>query len=269
VVNQDFANFHYLNTGAITKVSFTITDPTLGTHTFADLQGHTQQGDTVVAHFTVRGTSSVLASLVAYDAPGATFDARTASQDVLVTDDSELLSPGAHTLTVQLPDNYYHVVFALGAPITTFGPAGSNVFYSAEGRRISGDQGGTQAFAAGSLSGNVYVDANGTGTFSSGDSTLAGVAVTLTGTNDLGQAVNTTLVTGANGDYSFTGLRPGTYTITVTPPSGDTAEVSTSDGSLGGNLAAAGQVSSIVLLNGQNGVNYDLAVTQHFVLNPF
>jgi large repetitive protein len=269
VANQDFANFHELNTNVITKVSFTITDPKLGTYTVHDLRGHTHQGDTVVANFTVRGTSSVLVSLVAYNAPSATFNAKTASQDVIATDDSALLSPGAHSLTVQLPDNFYQVDFVLGAPITTFGPAGSNVFYGAQGRRISGDHGGTQAVANGSLSGNVYSDVNGTGTFGSGDSTLAGVAVTLTGTTSLGQSVNVTVVTDSNGNYSFTGLSQGTYTISVTPPSDYTDEVSKSNGSLGGNLGTAGQISSIVLLNGQNGVNYDLPLTQHVVLNPF
>ena len=269
VTGEDFANFKTLNTGVITHVSFTITDPTRGTYTVTNLRGKTQQGDTVTANFTVRGTASVVVSLEVYDAPGATFDARTAGQQVIVSQDSVTLSPGVHSLTVQLPDNFYQVDLVLGAPITTLGPAGSNLFYSAQGRLISADNGGTQAFAAGSLSGNVYDDANGTGVFTSANDTpLPGVTVTLTGVNDLGQSITLSAVTDAQGNYTFAGLRAGTYTISDVTPGGFNDELSSSDGSLGGSLAVAGQVSDIVLHNGQTGINYDLPVTKHGGLSP-
>ncbi len=45
------------------------------------------------------------------------------------------------------------------------------------------------------------------------------MTVTLTGTNDL-TSVSTQTTTNASGFYSFTGLRPGTYTITKTHPNG-------------------------------------------------
>ena len=40
-------------------------------------------------------------------------------------------------------------------------------------------------------------------------------SVTLTGTDGLGNAVNLMTTTDAAGDYSFTGVLPGTYTITI------------------------------------------------------
>jgi len=53
-----------------------------------------------------------------------------------------------------------------------------------------------------------------------GETGIANVTLTLTGTDDLGNAVNTTTTTAANGSYTFGTLRPGTYTINETQPAG-------------------------------------------------
>ena len=103
--------------------------------------------------------------------------------------------------------------------------------------------------APSSLSGVVSEDNNGS-IFG-----LGGVTVTLTGINDLGQSVSLTTVTDSNGNYIFTGLRPGSYTITESTPSGLTDE-SASAGSVGG-TAAPGQVSGITLGAGINATNYN------------
>ena len=71
------------------------------------------------------------------------------------------------------------------------------------------------------LSGTVYRDRNNDGIqFGATETPVAGVTVTLTGTNDLGVAVNTIAVTDAVGAYSFLNVRPGTYTLTETQPAG-------------------------------------------------
>jgi hypothetical protein len=44
---------------------------------------------------------------------------------------------------------------------------------------------------------------------------VAGLTIVLTGTNDAGQTVTLTTTTGADGSYTFTGLLPGTYNVTV------------------------------------------------------
>lgn len=62
---------------------------------------------------------------------------------------------------------------------------------------------------AASLSG-VVQDGNG--------EAQAGVQVTLNGTTTQGQSVTITVLTDANGVYSFTNLQPGTYTLTEQPP---------------------------------------------------
>ena len=68
------------------------------------------------------------------------------------------------------------------------------------------------------LQGEAYIDLPGVGSFKKGDPGVSGLTVTLTGTNSVnGQAVNLTTTTSYNGSYSFTGLLPGAYTITITP----------------------------------------------------
>ncbi|MFN0055956.1 MAG: SdrD B-like domain-containing protein [Planctomycetales bacterium] len=71
------------------------------------------------------------------------------------------------------------------------------------------------------INGFVYSDPNNDGVFQPTESGIAGATVTLTGTNDLGAAVNLTApLTGSSGAYNFSNLRPGTYTITETQPAG-------------------------------------------------
>src|SRR5205823_1260127 len=53
-----------------------------------------------------------------------------------------------------------------------------------------------------------------------GEAGLSGVTVTLGGTTTGGQPVNLTTTTDANGNYKFSNLQSGTYTITETQPAG-------------------------------------------------
>ena len=77
-----------------------------------------------------------------------------------------------------------------------------------------------------SITGTVYQDVPGNGTYSTSDPGVAGVTLTLTGTNNLGQSITATTVSGANGTYTFNAdsngnpLLPGTYQVTETVPSG-------------------------------------------------
>lgn len=71
-----------------------------------------------------------------------------------------------------------------------------------------------------SLAGYVFVDNNGNGIMAPNDLPLPNVTVALTGTDDLGNAINSVQQTGADGSYSFGNLRPGSYVITKTTPAG-------------------------------------------------
>ncbi len=107
------------------------------------------------------------------------------------------------------------------------------------------------------LSGNIFIDSDNDGVRDAGETGLGGQTVTLTGTDDLGNPVNTTVQTQADGTYSFSGLRPGTYSIAETQPVGyldgkDTA------GSLGGTVGAD-SVSAIVVNPANTGTDYNFA----------
>ena len=117
-----------------------------GNMAYTSLGGNTAEGDTVQVSFTIAaGTAPETLSLVSYTAPGPTFVASQAAQQQIFDDDSGTFGPGTYTLTVTIPDSYYQVDFVCGSAIDTFGPAGSNIFYSAQNRLYSSDNGGTQA----------------------------------------------------------------------------------------------------------------------------
>jgi hypothetical protein len=260
VGGQDFANFQKLNKSVVTNVSFTVIAPDGSQTVVTDLRGHTQQGDTVVANFTIAASAGgpTVVSLVSYDAPGSSFVAADASQQNVDLVASDTFQPGQQgSLSVRIPSNFFQVDFILGQAIDHFGPAGSNVFYSAQGRLVSADNGGTQAFVDSSLSGTVFVDNSASGTPNAG---ATNVFVTLTGTNDLGQTVNVSVPTDSNGNYTFAGLRPGTYTLTVsnTPTlTGESATVGTIGSQPGSGTPSAGTISGITLTGGSVGAGYD------------
>jgi hypothetical protein len=68
------------------------------------------------------------------------------------------------------------------------------------------------------LAGSVYVDHNNNGFRDPGEVGIPGVTILLTGTDISGAAVNATVVTDANGNYQFTRMLPGTYTLTEVQP---------------------------------------------------
>jgi protocatechuate 3,4-dioxygenase beta subunit len=242
------------NLNNTTGVSFKVTTPSGCSTTVTNLRGNTQQGDTVTVTFTYKGTTNDELTLVSYTATGSSFDANTASQQAIYqTVTQAVVGDGkSHTysITVQIPNCYYQIDFVCGPPIDHFGPAGSNVFYSAQGRLISADNGGTQACGADTISGVVYLDANDSGTFGSGDSGLNNVTLTLTGKDSHGNAVSLTTTTNSSGAYTFTNVPVSDstgYTITETPPTGYLIGKDTA-GSLGG-AAGTYQIGSIVVGN--------------------
>jgi uncharacterized repeat protein (TIGR01451 family) len=118
-----------------------------------------------------------------------------------------------------------------------------------------------------SLSGSVFLDNNNSGTRQSNDPPLPNTTITLTGTNDLGQAVSVTTTTDANGQYRFDGLRPGTYAITEPAQPPNSANGMTTAGTINGATAGTATgvgttpsaISGIVLGPNRSGENYNFA----------
>jgi len=113
------------------------------------------------------------------------------------------------------------------------------------------------------ISGRVYVDVDGNGSFDTGERPLSGVSLTLTGTDFFGDVVNLTVTTDAAGRYSFDDIVASDangYTLTETQPAG-WAEGGAVAGSLGGSVDDADRVSGIVLPVGGIGTGYDFHET--------
>jgi uncharacterized repeat protein (TIGR01451 family) len=105
-----------------------------------------------------------------------------------------------------------------------------------------------------SLAGSVFLDADNDSARGVLETGIAGVTITLTGTDDRGAAVNLTTTTAGDGTYSFTALRPGTYTLSETQPAsfGDGGDaVGTLGGTLGNDV-----LSAIAVAAGQSGADY-------------
>jgi uncharacterized repeat protein (TIGR01451 family) len=169
------------------------------------------------------------------------------------------LRPGTCTVSETQPTAYADGADNLGTGPDEPGVTGPDVH-----REIvlgAGDAGinydfGEIAFA--SIAGHVYADLDNSKTRNERDTPIAGVTVTLTGTDDRGNAVSLVTETQADGSYLFSGLRPGTYRVNETQP---TAYVDNAD-NLGSGAQANGTTSNdehsaVVLTAGQAGVNYD------------
>ena len=128
-------------------------------------------------------------------------------------------------------------------------------------------------FLPSDISGHVFEDCNNNGVFepvANSEEPIAGVTVTLSGTEMIGQAVSTTTTTGADGSYSFTNLQPGTYQIsepgqptktladgTVVPYLDGKTHVGTVDGVTTG-TGTTDNVSNVVIGGGDShGRDYD------------
>ncbi len=75
----------------------------------------------------------------------------------------------------------------------------------------------------GSIHGLKFNDLDANGVWDGQEPGLAGVQVTLSGRDGLGRPVHRTVTTDASGEYAFTWVPPGEYTVTETVPPGSVA----------------------------------------------
>src|SRR5206468_4245968 len=112
-----------------------------------------------------------------------------------------------------------------------------------------------RVIAPASLSGLVYNDFNNNGNVEFGEPGIGNVSVHLTGTDDLGQAVDRTLTTDGDGTYLFLNLRPGSYALQETQPAGYLQGVNTV-GTAGGSPAGPDQFF-VALAEAVDGFHYN------------
>ncbi|MDB5355894.1 MAG: Cna domain protein [Phycisphaerales bacterium] len=145
VSNDDFDNFKTCNCKSdLTNIVFHDTSATGAKSTFTDLRNHTKDGDTLTVSFTVLAGQSVTLSFVTYTAPDATFVAAHAYEQQVYQSVTQTFTAGSTNITGSLtikipPTGHYQIDFVCGDVIAHLGPAGSNIFYSAQGRLISAD----------------------------------------------------------------------------------------------------------------------------------
>jgi hypothetical protein len=147
-------------------------------------------------------------------------------------------TPGNNTLSVSNSGNL--VSNTSGNPISAVGDA-----FTINGLPLTPS----------TLSGTVFEDFNDDSQIDFGEEGIAYVLITLTGTDDLGNAVSQSQLTDSDGAYVFLNLRPGDYTITETQPSGYAQGID-SAGTAGGTLSATDQFS-VNLAPEVNGENYN------------
>ncbi len=220
----DFANAETCEDDTVTCVSFTIRHTDGTCETVTDLRGRTREGDLITVTFNVNVPAGQTHQItfVSYTAPGATFDANTASQQKIYDLDTDEFGPGYHTLTVRVPNCYYQVDFVCGFAIDKLGPANSNIFYTPQKRLVSADNGGAECCDNdGTISGYKFNDADADGVWDNGEKGLSGWVVYLDGNNNgYKDSWETATVTDANGYYKFNNLAAGNYRVREVQQSG-------------------------------------------------
>ncbi|QGJ68433.1 Hypothetical protein PBC10988_0920 [Planctomycetales bacterium 10988] len=189
-------------------------------------------------------------------------DFGTITPQVLTTDANgnyifENLRPGTYVVTEDQPSGYLDGIDTVGSE----GGDGTVNDVTSGIPIETGDTAVEYNFAElrpSSISGTVYLDVNNNQTQDPTEPGLGGVEVTLTGTDDLGNPVNTTIITNPDGTYTFDELRPGTYTVTETQPTG-LLDGEENVGTAGGNLLPPDTINTITLVPDTQGIEYDFA----------
>ena len=101
------------------------------------MSGNVHAGDTISVTFTVKAGETVDIHLVSYIAPDAMFVAADANQQQVYQVAGGTYTAGTYTIAVKVPDSHFQVDFICGDVIYNFGPAGSNIFYTPQGRLIN------------------------------------------------------------------------------------------------------------------------------------
>lgn len=130
----------------------------------------------------------------------------------------DAVMPGRYYLRYELPERGVFAKKADGgnAIAGENGAAATAWFDFAVGGEVEAPLCG--GLTLGSLTGRAFEDHDGSGTMDAGESSLAGVTLTLTPSRaDLSPV---TVTTGADGAFSLTGIRPDTYALQVSCPDG-------------------------------------------------
>ena len=164
------------------------------------------------------------------------------------------LVTGTYAIREFQPDGYLdgRETVGTGGGLTTTNDIISRIVFT-PGAVITGYNFGEQRNI---IAGFVYLDGNGNGMMDSSEGGLdTPAALVLSGLNNLGQSVLMTVTT--TGPYQFTGLRPGTYTVTEIQPAGYADGQEQLGIGAGGALGANDQFVNLVLAPGAYATGYN------------
>ncbi|MFT7723638.1 MAG: SdrD B-like domain-containing protein [Roseateles sp.] len=139
-----------------------------------------------------------------------------------------------------------------------------NIVLTGNGRQFNFGE----AALNGSIGGRVWLDLDNDGVVDAGETGLSGVAIHLTGTDTDGNAISRDTSTDTDGNYGFSNLPPGTYTVTEPDQPANTLNGQTVPGQVVGGTASgtatgAGTVPSaiggIALGSGRHAVQNNFA----------
>lgn len=202
------------------------------------------------------GVSGVALTLTGSDIFGnaVTRNATADASGNYLFDNLEQANATGYTITETQPGGFEDGLETVGTAATGAAPGGA-VSATVGSNTITNivldkDQAAT-GYNFGELSNNtlggiVYADRNNNGTQDAGDTGIANVTITLTGTDARGAAVNRTTTTNAGGGYSFANVLPGTYQLAETQPATFLDGIDTV-GNRGGDASVNDQISGIVL----------------------
>jgi len=204
---------------------------------------------------------------------GVTVELKNAGGTVIqstTTDANGLYSfsvdPGTYSVAIQTPTGYVITGQDLGgddakdSDINTSGQTGTYTLAAGQ-TDLTADAG---LYKLAQLGDRVWLDTNKNGVQDSGEAGVQGVQVTLLDSN--GVAVGSPLVTDANGNYLFTGLKPGTYSVQFDKTTLPAGYVFTSQDQ-GGNDATDSDASIVdgktiqtVLDSGESDLSWDAGI---------
>ncbi|MEO6809398.1 MAG: SdrD B-like domain-containing protein [Isosphaeraceae bacterium] len=129
------------------------------------------------------------------------------------------LRAGTYTVTEIQPDGYLDGKETRGNVVPIPNSVGTDVIDQIViGNGVSATNNNFGELTPGAIDGFVYQDTNENGLKDPGEPGIINVTMRLTGNNELGPITPIDVITDANGVYSFTNLRPGSYTITQVTP---------------------------------------------------
>jgi len=204
---------------------------------------------------------------------GATFQDFSATRGSLVEfpASARLLASNGTNRIRFVPDSDFTGLVASGVTFRAWDQTSGTVGATAD-LSASSATGGSAAYSTatetasivvggGLISGRVVIDTNNDGQYQDGvEQALAGVTVTLTGTDSSGKSVNRETTTDTDGQFSFKDLPAGTYTVAQTQPAGYLdGKLWRQNGSSNQPVSGSNAFSGVVVAAGQELTGYHFA----------